>query len=165
MIKGILLIFFFLVGIVISEFYVREFQKLRNLSLVKSEVREIELRIYGKKGLEWKILGKKLFSFRGKVEIIKPIILTEGYKIISESLIFNRQEDTGFLKGNTELFGENLYVKTKDAFIDFKQGVVRGKEEIYLRRGENVVSGRGFTITFKPFKVIINEVESTHPAT
>ncbi len=165
MIKGFLIVIIFLLGVGLSEIYVKEFQKLKNISLVKSELKGVELRIYGEKGLEWKIYGKKLLSVGKNVEIESPTILTEGYRIISQSLSFNKANKKGVLKGETELFGEDLYVKTKDANIDFNKGVVWGKERIFLKRKGNVVKGRGFTITFKPFKVIINEVESTHPAT
>lgn len=165
MIKGLLIVLLFLIGAGISEIYVKEFRKLRNVSLVKSELKEVELRIYGEKGLEWRIYGKKLLSVGRNVEIESPTILTEGYRIISQALSFNKASKRGILRGETELFGEELYVRTRNANIDFNKGVVWGKERIFLRRKGNVVRGRGFTITFKPFKVIINEVESTHPAT
>ncbi len=165
MIKGFLIILLFLVGVGLSEIYVKEFQKLRNVSFVKSELKEVELKIYGEKGLEWKIYGEKLLSVGRRVEILKPLILTEGYRIISRKLLFNKANKKGILVGDTELFGKELYVKTRDAHIDFKRGTVKGRDRIFLRRKGNEIRGEGFTITFKPFKVIINEVESSHPAT
>ena len=163
MIKGLLIVFLFFAGVYLTEEYVKEFQKLKNVSLVKSELRGIELRIYGEKGLEWKIYGEKLLSIGKNVNIYKPTILTDGYTIKSQRLVFNKASKKGSLLGDTEVFGEDLYVKTKNASIDFNKGVVQGRERIFLKHKGSVVKGRGFTITFKPFKVIINEVESSHP--
>ncbi len=163
MAKGFLIVLFFLLGAGLSEIYVKEFQKLKNVSLVKSELKDIELRIYGDEGLEWKIYGEEFLSVGKEIEIKKPTILTEGYRIISQGMVFNKDSKKGVLKGETELFGEELYVKTQNANIDFNRGIVWGEEKVFLKRKGNIIKGRGFTITFKPFKVIINEVESIHP--
>lgn len=165
MVRGFLIVLIFLLGVGISERYVRGFEKLESASFVKSELKGVELRIYGEKGLEWKVYGERLLSIEEKVEVEGPLILTEGYKVASEGLTFDRANKGGVLKGTAEVFGEELYVRTRDANIDFNRGVVWGKEEIFLKFKGNTVRGKGFTINFKPFKVIINEVESSISAT
>ncbi|NPB07607.1 MAG: hypothetical protein GXN96_01605 [Aquificae bacterium] len=164
MIRGLLILLLFLGGVALSEFYFKKFQALEGEKLVRSEVRDIEIKLYGEKGLEWVILGEKLFMEGSNLRIEKSVMLSGGYRIESEALLLNRKTRKGLLRGEVEITGEDLYLKTTDAYIDFGRSVAWGENRILLRRGGNIIRGRGFKIVFRPFRVTINEVESVHPS-
>jgi len=164
MIKGILLILAFLLFSLISESYVRSLEKLKGEREVKSELREVEIQLYGKKGLEWKIQGTTLTYVSSHVVVKNPVIRTENYTITSERLYMDRNSRRGRLEGKVEIRGPNLYLRTLNAYVDLVKNVAWGYERLILRKDSNVIRGRGFKIFFKPFKVHINEVESIHTA-
>jgi len=164
MIKGLGILLLFLGGVTLSEFYFKKFQALEGEKFIRSEVRNIEIKLYGERGLEWIILGKTLFMEGSNLRIEKSVMLSGGYRIESDALLLNKHTKKGLLKGEVEITGEDLYLKTKDAYIDFTKSVAWGKKELLLKRGGNIIKGRGFKIVFRPFRVTINEVESVHPS-
>ncbi|AAC07890.1 LPS export ABC transporter periplasmic protein LptC [Aquifex aeolicus] len=162
MIRGFFLILLFLLLAFFSENYVRSLEKLKEEITVRSELKGVEIQLYGEKGLEWRIQGKTLTYADNQVVINEPVIRTQDYTITSEKLYMNKKTRKGRLEGNVEIRGPNLYLRTTNAYIDLVKNISWGYNELILRKDTNVIKGRGFKIFFKPFKVQINEVESIH---
>jgi len=162
MLKGFILISLFLVFVLISENYVRSLEKLKGEKTVRSELKDVEIFLYGERGLEWRIKGKSLTYVGSDVVINEPIISTNAYTITSKRFYMNKYTRKGRLEGTVEIRGPEFYLKTENAYIDLVKNTAWGYGNLILRKGTNVIKGRGFKIFFKPFKVHINEVESIH---
>ncbi len=160
--KAFLIVISFLISVIIFHKYFKEISKVKSVSEVKSVVYGVEIRLYGQEKLEWIVEGKKLLLKGSNLKIEKPTIKTEGYLIKSEELFLNKFKKRGFLKGNVEIFGKDLYVRTDEAYIDFLKNKAWGNKKLVIRKEKNFVKGKGFEIHFKPFKMSINEVESIH---
>ncbi|GAB6065909.1 LPS export ABC transporter periplasmic protein LptC [Aquifex pyrophilus] len=162
MLKGFLLIIFFLSGVLFSELYVKEYLSLEEYNLVRSKVEDVHIKVFTGEGKVWDVRGKELLYERGVAIVKKSVIRGGGYTIKAERLYLNRRKKKGKLEGNVEIFGEDMYLRTRTAYVDFKENRAWGYDEIILRKEKNVIRGKGFKISFKPFKVIIDEVKSIH---
>jgi len=162
MVKGVLLILLFVTLAFLFEVYVKKYKAIENVKIVKSEVIKVLISLYGNRSTEWIVKGEKLFYQLSNVIIKNPEIKSGNYRILAESLSLNKYSKRGILEKGVEIFGPDLYLQTLKAYIDFKENTAWGHREIILRRGGNLIKGRGFKIFFKPFKVIIDEVKSIH---
>ncbi|HID65988.1 MAG TPA: hypothetical protein EYP32_03850 [Aquificaceae bacterium] len=164
MVKGVLLILLFVALAFLFEVYVKKYKAIENVKIVKSEVLEVLISLYGNKGTEWIVKGEKLFYQLSNLVIKDPEIKSGSYRILAGSLHLNKYSKKGILENGVEIFGPDLYLRTLNAYIDFEENTAWGYQELLLRRGGNLIKGKGFKIFFKPFKVIIDEVKSIHSA-
>ncbi len=162
MLKGSFLILLFLLGVLFSEYYVRVYLSLEEYNLVRSNVENVLIKVFTDEGQIWNVKGKELIYEKGIAIIKRSVIQGGGYTIKAERLYLNRREKRGRLEGGVEIFGKDMYLRTTSAYVDFKKNEAWGYEDIILRKGKNVIRGKGFKISFKPFKVIIDEVKSIH---
>ena len=59
-----------------------------------------------------------------------------------------------------EVKSEDITAKTQSAYINLKEGKIWGEGDIQILQGDNLIRGKGFEITLKPLKVIINRART-----
>jgi len=129
----------------------------------KSIARNIRIKVFGEGGEEWKVQGRELVSFGRELYLLEVLLTSRsGYAIRADSISFQREKNRGILKGNVEIRGEALFVKTDEAVVDFNRNLIYGKGNVKVWKGTNYIEGRGFKAYLKPLKVIIGKVRTKH---
>ncbi len=122
----------------------------------------VRVKVYGDKGVEWYIKGKRLYSIGPEVIMDRVEISSEEYEIRASKGNINRFTGRGFLEGKVEIRGDALLIKTERANIDLKAKRIYGGGDIQVWRYKNYVNGRNYDIFLSPLRVIIKEVRTKH---
>jgi hypothetical protein len=141
-------------------------EKIRNESSIitkeKSIAKNVMLKVYGEGGREWDLIGEELISLGKEIKLREVTIRSGGYVIRSSRILFKKDRNTAELKGNVEIRGEALFVKTSYAFADFNRNLIRGNEPVQVWKQRNYIEGKGFTAFLNPLRVIIKEANAKH---
>ena len=129
----------------------------------KSIARNVKIKVFGKAGEEWNVYGRELVSLGKELYLLEVLLSSKsGYSVKADSISLERLRNKGVLKGDVEIRGEALFVKTEEATIDFNRNILSGKEEVKIWRGTNYVEGKGFKAYLKPLRIIIGNVRTRH---
>ncbi len=128
----------------------------------RSIAKEVEIRVVGESGEEWSIEGKELLSLGRTVRLREVIMRSRGYTVEAEEVVVDRRKNEAVLKGDVEIRGEALFVKTDSAKVNFNRSLITGDGEVFLWRGTNYFEGRGFRVNLNPLRVIIARVKAKH---
>jgi len=66
------------------------------------------------------------------------------------------------LRGDVEIRGTALFVKTDSAVVDFNRNLLYGRGEVQVWRSTNYIEGKSFRAYLKPLRVIIEGVRTKH---
>ncbi len=140
--------------------------RLREESKIFTEemsiARQVGIKVVGEGGAEWSIEGRELFSLGRLVRLQSVFMWSRGYVVKADQVVIDRHTNTADLKGNVEIRGEALFVKTEEAKVNFLKDTITGGGDVFLWRGTNYVEGRGFRVRLKPLRVIIGSVRAKH---
>ncbi|RLJ69929.1 hypothetical protein BCF55_0188 [Hydrogenivirga caldilitoris] len=129
----------------------------------KSLARDVSIRVFGEDGEEWRVQGRELVSFGPELSLLDVLLKSKGgYEVKANTITFQRDKNLGVLKGNVEIRGEALFVKTENAIIDFSKNLLYGEGEVLVWKESNFIEGKGFKAYLKPLKVIISDVRTKH---
>ena len=129
----------------------------------KSIARDISIKVFGEGGEEWKVEGRELVSFGREIHLLGVFLRSaSGYVVKADSITLFRDRNKGELKGDVEIRGEALFVKTERAMIDFNRNLLWGYGKVMVWRESNFIEGKGFKAYLKPLKVIIGDVKTKH---
>ncbi len=120
----------------------------------------VTIKGYSKTGIEWTIRGKSLEVVGKDVKIYEAELFSKEANIKAVQAYIDRSTGQGKLIEGVELKSEELNAKTQNAYLDLRDGRIWGEGEIQILQGESLVKGRGFDITLKPLKVIINRART-----
>lgn len=154
----------FLLLVLSSLAYIEELRKESKVYVQeKSIARNISIKVFGKGGEEWEVKGRELISFGKELYLLDVLLSSKsGYKVRADSITFQREKNKGILKGNVEIRGEALFVRTDEAVVDFNKNLLSGKSYVQVWRGMNYIEGKGFKAYLKPLRVIIGRVRTKH---
>ncbi len=129
----------------------------------KAIAKGVGIKVFGERGQEWSVQGRELVSVGRGLYLLEVLLVSaEGFKVRADSITLDRLRNVGRLKGNVEIRGEALFVKTQEAQVDFKRGLLKGEGPVQVWKGTNYVEGKGFVAYLKPFRVIISRVRTRH---
>ncbi len=142
-------------------------ESLRERSVVrveeKSIAKHVRISVFGEGGEEWKVEGKELVSFGQElILLIVELRSVSGYVVKADAITFKRDRNRGTLKGDVEIRGTALFVKTDSAVVDFNQNLLYGSTDVRVWRSTNYVEGKSFKAYLRPFRVIIEKVRTKH---
>ena len=120
----------------------------------------VTIKAYSKTGIEWTIRGKTLEVVGKDVKLYEAELFSKEANIKAFQAYIDRSTGQGKLIEGVELKSEELNAKTQNAYLDLRDGRIWGEGEIQILQGESLVKGRGFDITLKPLKVIINRART-----
>ncbi len=120
----------------------------------------VTIKGYSKTGIEWTIRGKSLEVVGKDVKLYEAELFSKEANIKAVQAYIDRSTGQGKLIEGVELKSEELNAKTQNAYLDLRDGRIWGEGEIQILQGESLVKGRGFDITLKPLKVIINRART-----
>jgi len=124
-----------------------------------NEAVNIEIKVFGKDGMEWTVKGESLNIEEPVVYFGKPSLVLNGYIINADFAEVDRIKKTGRVEGNIKIFGENFRAETDEMFLDMNNNILKGKGEIKIVKGDHVIRGKGFILYLNPFKAIINRAD------
>ncbi len=116
----------------------------------------VTIKAYSKTGIEWTIRGKGLEVVGKDVKLYEAELFSKEANIKAVQAYIDRSTGKGRLLEGVEVKSENLKAETQTAYLDLKEGRIWGEGEVQILQGDSLVGGRGFEITLKPLKVIIN---------
>lgn len=117
---------------------------------------DVTIKAYSKTGIEWTIRGKTLEVVGKDVKLYEAELFSKEANIKAVQAYIDRSTGQGKLIEGVELKSEELNAKTQNAYLDLRDGRIWGEGEVQILQGDSLVGGRGFEITLKPLKVIIN---------
>ncbi|MDQ7082090.1 MAG: hypothetical protein Q9N34_03215 [Aquificota bacterium] len=79
-----------------------------------------------------------------------------------KEVLIDRRKKTARLKGDVQIRGDALFVKTDSAHVDFNRDLITGEGGVSLWRGTNYFEGKGFEVRLRPLRVIIGGVRAKH---
>ncbi len=147
-----------LISMAVNALNVEDLKNKENVNIAVN----IEIKVFGEKGMEWTVKGESLNIDEPVVFFKNPVLKLDGYTIKADFAEVDRIKKVGNMKGNIEIFGEDLYAKTSEIFIDMNKNIIKGDTDIIIRRADHDISGKGFTMHLKPFKAIIGEAYATY---
>ena len=126
-----------------------------------SVVERISIKVYGEDGVEWNVVGRVLSLQGEQVYLDAPVFeSSKGDKISARRSDLNRSTGIGTLEGDVELTSAEFYARVDKARVDLKKSIISDEGSIYVKKGENWISGEGYTIDLKGGKVIIKRVRA-----
>ena len=129
----------------------------------KSIARDIRIKVFGEGGEEWKVEGRELVSFGKEIHLLGVLLRSaSGYVVKADSITLLKDKNRGELKGEVEIRGEALFVKTERAMIDFNRNLLWGDGKVMVWKESNYIEGRGFRAYLNPLRVIIGSVKTKH---
>jgi len=142
-------------------------ESLRGKSVVqvreRSIAKHVRISVFGEGGEEWKVEGRELVSFGQElILLIVEMRSVSGYVVKANSITFKRDRNRGLLKGDVEIRGTALFVKTESAVVDFNQNLLYGDSGVKVWRSTNYIEGSSFRAYLKPLRVIIEGVRTKH---
>jgi len=138
-------------------------QKSRIEVQEKSIAKHVRISVFGEGGEEWKVEGRELVSFgRELILLMVELRSVSGYVVRANSITFRRDRNTGVLRGDVEIRGTALFVKTDSAVVDFNRNLLYGRGEVQVWRSTNYIEGKSFRAYLKPLRVIIEGVRTKH---
>ena len=120
----------------------------------------VTIKGYSKTDIEWTIRGKSLEVVGKDVKLYEAELFSKEANIKAVQAYIDRSTGQGKLIEGVELKSEELNAKTQNAYLDLRDGRIWGEGEVQILQGESLVKGRGFDITLKPLKVIINRART-----
>lgn len=125
----------------------------------KSSFEKIQIKVYGKSGVEWLVKGNLLEMEKEWVKLEDPIFMSSKGEVVKASkATLNKFAGVGNLEGNVILESRDLYIQTDMANVDLKNSLMSGGGSVYVKDGNKVVRGKGYTVDLKHRRVIINNV-------
>ncbi len=121
---------------------------------------DVTIKAYSKTGIEWTIRGKTLEVVGKDVKLYEAELFSKEANIKAVQAYIDRSTGQGKLIEGVELKSEELNAKTQNAYLDLRDGRIWGEGEVQILQGDSLVGGRGFEITLKPLKVIINRART-----
>ncbi len=154
----------FLLSCITSLIYIEHLKKVSQIfTPERSIAKDIYIRVFGEGGEEWKVSGKELISFGEEINLIGVVLQsTSGYLVSSRLTTLSRNKNTAILEGSVLIEGNDIYVRTERAVVDFNKNTIYGDSDVEVRKGNNLFFGRSFRAYLKPFRVIIEKVKTKH---
>ncbi len=158
----ILHLVFILLSITSLAYIDRLREESRVFSPERSIASDVGIKVVSDKGVEWSVEGKELISFGKEVKLYGVLMRSRDYTVVAREVVIDRERKTALLKGNVQIRGEALFVKTDSARVDFNRDLITGRGEVQLWRGTNYFEGEGFEVRLRPLRVIIGGVRAKH---
>ncbi len=129
----------------------------------KSIARGIHIKVFGKEGQEWDVMGRELVSLGRELNLLGVSLKSSnGYTVSADSVTLYRDKGLSILRGNVTIRGERLEVNTEEATVDFNKNLIWGNEPVLVRTRNTLIEGKGFRAYLRPFRVIISDVRTKH---
>ncbi len=120
----------------------------------------VTIKAYSRTGIEWTIRGKSLEVVGKDVKLYEAELFSKEANIKAVQAYIDRSTGEGMLTEGVEVKSEDITAKTQSAYINLKEGKIWGEGDIQILQGDNLIRGKGFEITLKPLKVIINRART-----
>ncbi len=120
----------------------------------------VTIKAYSRTGIEWTIRGKSLEVVGKDVKLYEAELFSKEANIKAVQAYIDRSTGEGMLTEGVEVKSEDITAKTQSAYINLKEGKIWGEGDIRILQGDNLIRGKGFEITLKPLKVIINRART-----
>ncbi len=127
-----------------------------------NEAVNIEIKVFGKGGMEWTVKGDSLNIEEPVVYFGKPSLTLDGYTINADFAEVDRVKKTGRVEGNIKIIGENFRAETDEMFLDMNRNILKGDGKIKIVRNGHTIQGEGFTLYLKPFRAIIKRADAVY---
>ncbi|MEJ5339767.1 MAG: hypothetical protein ACK42C_04860 [Aquificaceae bacterium] len=159
MLRSLLLSLLIIVLAYTLKLYVDSFKLAGGREEIVNLLEGVTIKAYSRTGIEWTIRGEALEVVGKDVKLSHSELFSEEADIKSSKAYIDRSTGEGKLMGGVELKSKDLNAKTQTAYINLKEGRIWGEEEIEVVQGRNIIRGKGFEITLKPLRVIINNAK------
>ncbi|MDQ7039091.1 MAG: hypothetical protein Q9N26_07875 [Aquificota bacterium] len=128
----------------------------------RSVATDVSIKVVSEKGEEWLVEGTELISLGREVRLRRVLMRSGAYTVVAREVLIDRRKKTARLKGDVQIRGDALFVKTDSAHVDFNRDLITGEGGVSLWRGTNYFEGKGFEVRLRPLRVIIGGVRAKH---
>ncbi|QID33536.1 LPS export ABC transporter periplasmic protein LptC [Pampinifervens florentissimum] len=160
MLRSLLLSILIILLASVLKMYVDSFAMSGGQEEMVSLLEGVTIKAYSKTGIEWTIRGKTLEVVGKDVKLYEAELFSKEANIRAVQAYIDRSTGEGKLTEGVEVKSEDITAKTQNAYINLKEGKIWGEGDIQILQGESLVRGKGFEITLKPLKVIINRART-----
>jgi lipopolysaccharide assembly outer membrane protein LptD (OstA) len=137
--------------------YVKSFESSQLPDKTVSTLEGVSIRVYGKGGIEWTVKGRVLEVVGKDVKFEEAVLDGKEAFIRAKKAYIDREKGEARLTEDVELIYKDSKAYTREAFVSLREGKIWGEGYIKLIEEGKEVEGKGFEITLKPMKVMINK--------
>jgi len=119
----------------------------------------INIKVFGKKGVEWHVKGGKARLENSKVLMEQVEFQSEDTLLVADKALVDRITGEGFLEGNVKLYTKEGMLATNRAEVKLKEGIAHGDGHIIFKNENSIVQGVGWNLQVKPLRVIIRNAK------
>ena len=159
MIKIMLLSLTLIYGSYMASLWIRDYQ---SLPLKKEEIGILEginVKVFGKNGVEWYVEGSRARIEDKTVFIEQAKFRSDDAILIADRALIDRLSGEGLLEGNVLLYTKEGTMSTQKAEVKLREGIAYGDGEIVLQDKSHTVEGKGWQLQVKPLRVIIKKAK------
>ncbi|WP_448587969.1 hypothetical protein [Thermocrinis sp.] len=160
MIRILLICIFLIAGSYSASLWIASYRLLPSEKRDIGILEGINIKVFGKEGIEWIIDGKKAKLENSTVLIEKAKFQSEDAVLLADIAFIDRISGEGFLEGNLKLYIKDATVLTERAEIRLKEGIAYGDRDIVIKDRTHTLEGKEWSLQIKPLRVIIKNAKT-----